>query len=284
MSRQVGARLRCFPLNGELPFWRMIEDTWKFMKLMGSKPDGFDFGDWEVKYFNWQYAEDGVVIPIPGDEGLIVIAPMVLVQRGVILWREWRLLESQVEGGFLKIGDGDTAHVLKREAVCLGRFVTVMMAVQAFRARFNEKVGLDGEVIQYEYLDVSELRTKVTFHKPRAVGSSVIVKHVVPLKISDVFAKLEQKFEARKLWVDGQMAEYGLAVDFRAPSPDLEKMRKSFVSEINVCVRTWLRWPVNVMLQIPSHLIENYSNGQYVSRRGVVNEGAGPSSWSLREE
>ena len=63
---QVVARLRCFPLNKMISFQKMVEEMWNFLKFMRDKPDGFDFGDWQVKYFDWQYSESGdLLITVP---------------------------------------------------------------------------------------------------------------------------------------------------------------------------------------------------------------------------
>ena len=197
------------------------------------------------------------------------------------------LLESQVEGGFINIRDFDTAYGLKGENVLLSRFMAIVIAnIQGFRVRFRGTVGLDGEVIQYEYLKVSQFRTKVAFHKARAERPTVFVKHVVELSLCDVFDKLENKFRARRAWVESQMADYGLVIGVVADDPDLDKKRKSYEGEIDDCDRGWLRWPVDTMLSIPSYLMKNYFNELYDGAHGYkgVNDGAGPSSWSMREE
>lgn len=283
MSNQVGARMKCFPLNGSLPFVGMVGEMWSFLNLMRERTkDGFDFGDWEVRYFDWLYSEDGLVVPVPGDKGVVAIAPLVLVQRGNILWREWRLLESQVEGGFINIRDFDTAHGLKGENVCLSRFVAIMIAIQGFRVRFRGTAGLDGQTIQYEYLNIGQLFTKVTFHKARWERPTVFVRHVVKMRVCDVFDKLEEKLKVRRGWVEGQMTDYGLVVGVIHGDAEMDKKRRGYERELNDIDRTWLRWPVETMLSIPSHLMKNYFNEQYCF--AGMNGGAGPSSWSLREE
>lgn len=269
---QPGPRRKYYAIDNEdeLRLNKVSKMLWELELNVRDRPAGYDAMKLEV---DWVYAN--------GTEFRTTVG-YVIIEYGNSLWRIWRELEVDLVGYFIATGPVETVYSLIRDIAEISRFWAVLVGVQVVRKRFHGTMGLDGDLIQYEHVQMEEMimRTKLrcqVMPVPNVAETSCLEYRMSMLKIVRMY---EDKVEMRFRSVQHYMRDAGMQVDVVLEDQEQEGVRKLLVREIEAFKQNWFDAPVGYMNRLGSSEVTLYHN--FVGITGA-NTGSGPKKdMSLR--
>jgi hypothetical protein len=180
-------------------------------------------------------------------------------------------------GYFGATGPVETVYSLIGDIAEISRFWATLVGVQVVRKRFHGTMGLDGDLIQYEHVQIEELIMKTQLRcqimpVPNIAECSCLEYRMGMLKVVRMY---EDKVEMRYRSVQHYMRDAGMQVDVVLEDQDREDVRKLLVREIEAFKQNWFDAPVSYMNRLGSSEVTLYHN--FVGITGV-NTGSGPKN------
>lgn len=266
---QVGPRRKYHALTDEddCRLDNVVRMLWDLMLDVRLRSEGYDAMTLEVIWVYQNGAQHKTNVGF------------VIVEYGNSFWRIWRHIEVKIAGFAGLKRENGTIQELCQDLFQIARFWAVLVGVQVVRKKLNGLLGLDGQLIMYEHVQVEELSmaTQFEYRVPYYTYPICVECRMSLAKIQRI---LEARVVARQKYVVTLIRDLGMDVDVAMDEAvfggvENEQLRVGVLKELNAFKQDWFEAPVRYLNSLASSEVTRYHGFVGVTEK---NTGSGPKN------